>query len=738
MTSRKLILVDKLKPPDTKKITPNNTTFCSWFIKDTQDLSSHLYLPNNVEHTCINIGAGLKFPDNKKNRDNNRKTFTSFKFENKNSLRNYYQVLQYVPLQDDTATIDTQVKMETSINNKICELFKGKANNKTKMIPKVISRTTADKIIQVLKDSKNIILACNKNILDMICKSHVNSRELAKISKRVLKLNNDIDTDIKYINSLGFKDNDSKDLAGAIDTIIMDIKEKYEKKFINITHATRCQKIQINPNKNQKAKILEWSKNCDKVYDACVDIFNNDKTNFSKNHKTFKLFVFNKIYGSQHKSADKTNNTVIITETSNKSKNIKDVPYNILTDVVKEFCSNVKSCNSNMENNNIKGYTMGPKNPDRQHISLGICAPNISSNGIYPSILGKMKEFKIITKKFDINRDCRLTYDKYFDKFHICIPFYVPLIRTNKVNDICDTTKVDQPKHISNTKIKKMQNKQTVIEETKSKKILVDVNKERQKYCALDPGEKIFQTYYGEMTCGNLGEDMRDIILNYRAIIGKYKRILQKGHNKKGVKLTSKTRKYLLKKIRIIYERMKNIVSELHNKTILFLCKNFNTILIPKFQTQSMLKKNKIATFKYTDQPKEPTKRRLPKKTKYVLNMLSHYKFRTKLIQKSKEYQCKVHEVTEEYTSMCCGNCGYLSTAYDKNRVKSCKNCSHKINRDINGARNILLLNKKLVFKKYSANIIKKNIFQCSQATKQTISTGIKKLVKISKTKKSA
>lgn len=215
---------------------------------------------------------------------------------------------------------------------------------------------------------------------------------------------------------------------------------------------------------------------------------------------------------------------------------------------------------------------------------------------------------------------------------------------------------------------------------------------------------------------------MRDIILNYRAKIGKYKRILQKGINKQGSQLTSKTRKYLLKQIRIIYERMKNIVSELHNKTILFLCKNFNTILIPKFQTQSMLKKNKIATFEYNVQSQQSApnnnKRRLPKKTKYVLNMLSHYKFRTKLIQKAKEYQCKVHEVTEEYTSMCCGKCGFLSANYNQKREKSCKNCSHKINRDINGARNILLLNKELIFKRYSASKIKKNINTTSKTFK--------------------
>ena len=43
--------------------------------------------------------------------------------------------------------------------------------------------------------------------------------------------------------------------------------------------------------------------------------------------------------------------------------------------------------------------------------------------------------------------------------------------------------------------------------------------------------------------------------------------------------------------------------------------------------------------------------------------------------------------------------CGYLSKNYSESRVKKCKNCNHEIDRDINGARNILLKNKDLIFK---------------------------------------
>jgi putative transposase len=82
----------------------------------------------------------------------------------------------------------------------------------------------------------------------------------------------------------------------------------------------------------------------------------------------------------------------------------------------------------------------------------------------------------------------------------------------------------------------------------------------------------------------------------------------------------------------------------------------------------------------------------LSKKVKFVLNQLSHYQFRQHLLHKCKEYGCELKIVTEEYTSKCCGRCGFLSNNYSK-RLKKCSNCNLEIDRDINGSRNILIKN---------------------------------------------
>ena len=91
-------------------------------------------------------------------------------------------------------------------------------------------------------------------------------------------------------------------------------------------------------------------------------------------------------------------------------------------------------------------------------------------------------------------------------------------------------------------------------------------------------------------------------------------------------------------------------------------------------------------------------KKTLSKRTKFVLNMLSHYKFKQHLINKCDEYGCEINIVTEEYTSKCCSKCGILSENYT-NRIKTCISCGLKIDRDINGSRNILIKNSEKIYK---------------------------------------
>ena len=68
---------------------------------------------------------------------------------------------------------------------------------------------------------------------------------------------------------------------------------------------------------------------------------------------------------------------------------------------------------------------------------------------------------------------------------------------------------------------------------------------------------------------------------------------------------------------------------------------------------------------------------------------LSHCRFRQYLSHKSCEYPwCKVVICTEEYTSKTCGCCGVINRNLGSLKTFKCPSC---IDRDVNGARNVLL-----------------------------------------------
>ncbi|CAB4481490.1 unnamed protein product [Rhizophagus irregularis] len=70
----------------------------------------------------------------------------------------------------------------------------------------------------------------------------------------------------------------------------------------------------------------------------------------------------------------------------------------------------------------------------------------------------------------------------------------------------------------------------------------------------------------------------------------------------------------------------------------------------------------------------------------------SHYRFRQYLLHKVREYpHCKVVICSEDYMSKTCSSCGLVNDKLGGSKIFKCGNCSFVLDRDINGARNILL-----------------------------------------------
>ena len=193
-------------------------------------------------------------------------------------------------------------------------------------------------------------------------------------------------------------------------------------------------------------------------------------------------------------------------------------------------------------------------------------------------------------------------------------------------------------------------------------------NLDNNKSVSIDPGVRTFLSCYEQSNIFKIGENANLKINKMCKDIDNLKSIKDKETNKKKKK---RLRKAILKR----YEKVNNKIEELHNKTINYLVNNYKEIIIPPFETQEMVKT-------------------LNNKVSRDLNNFKFYKFKEKLKSKCKEYNIKLINYNEAYTSKTCGRCGNIDLDLGNKETYQCKKCGLKIDRDINGARNIMLKNK--------------------------------------------
>ena len=178
---------------------------------------------------------------------------------------------------------------------------------------------------------------------------------------------------------------------------------------------------------------------------------------------------------------------------------------------------------------------------------------------------------------------------------------------------------------------------------------------------------RTFQTFY---TADGITGKIGDNVIEQISQLGKKVDILQ---SKLTEKITAITRYNMKNRIRKSIAKIKNFVNDLHHKTVSFLSKYFNVVLIPKLDvtkiSQLPINIRKISS-------------------KVVRNMmtLSHGKFLELL--KSK---CNVMIVDESYTSKLCGNCCELNEKLGSQKIFKCSQCDYVEDRDVNGARNIMI-----------------------------------------------
>ena len=298
-----------------------------------------------------------------------------------------------------------------------------------------------------------------------------------------------------------------------------------------------------------------------------------------------------------------------------------------------KFTSSINSAISNFKNGNINKFDMKyrtKKNPT-DYIHFEDASYPVFINKIKSRYWYTTKERKRVNMTFkecidsSKKRGCEIIHEKDTGKYFIHFPVEVDWFpSTDKRND---------------------------------NQVKFGV-KESNRIISLDPGIRKFLVGYDPK-----GETV---------FIGEQASLLLTGLLYDIDNSTDKEEKY------IMWKKVKNLISELHWKTISFLIENYDTIILPDFRVSQMI-----------------GSRKLSKITKRLMCMFSFFSFKEKLKYKCSYYNKNLIIVDESYTSKTCGNCGCLNDVKGS-EVYDCIHCDSTFDRDVNGSRNIFIKNTTL------------------------------------------
>jgi putative transposase len=180
-------------------------------------------------------------------------------------------------------------------------------------------------------------------------------------------------------------------------------------------------------------------------------------------------------------------------------------------------------------------------------------------------------------------------------------------------------------------------------------------------------------TKFGSNCRAKLGKVCKEIDI-IKSRIDKRGYYVNVDNEKQEHKLNANSIRNLKKALHRKIQYIKDLKNELHNQVANYLTKHYGKIIITPFKTQEMASNltHKVARAMYN---------------------LSFYQFRMKLTSKSNERNCILDVKPEPYTSKTCTKCGNIKYSLGSQKLYECEKCGLKIQRDYNGARNIMLRN---------------------------------------------
>ena len=304
-----------------------------------------------------------------------------------------------------------------------------------------------------------------------------------------------------------------------------------------------------------------------------------------------------------------------------------EVPYDTRQLAIKDAITAYKSCTTNLTRGNIEGFQLNYKRRSSRQVCWINDTAIVRKNGEVRIFQQRLKQDASLKFKSKDRRKVPKTFDSDAKILYDRGAYY--LVTTE------NATK----------------------EEHNNRKPIV----------ALDPGVRTFQTGYsptGEVFKAGERHIQRMKLLHSKIdLLRSVRTRVQK----------PTTRHRITKRLQKIERALYGLVDDLHNHTASALVKSYDIILLPTFGTSGMLVTDDIAS---------DVKRRMAG--------LSHYRFQQKLKHQCEKHGATLYLVGEEYTTQACGCCGCLKKVAGS-KTYTCDNCGYTMDRDVHGARNILL-----------------------------------------------
>lgn len=385
---------------------------------------------------------------------------------------------------------------------------------------------------------------------------------------------------------------------------------KYDLKTLgNVEY--KCKQIKLLLTKHQKLYINNWLNSFIEMYNCSLKYI---KMNIKyDNNVTNMIYLRSKLLEEKKKIINKYDNINLREIDKKKRLSIKvhDIDY-----AIKLACSNWKSGISNLKNGNIKNFRIRYWRKDKPIKIMGLEKANFKTGSIRKEVLGIIKG-TYNGKPFDfsaINCDCILRREK--DEYVLLVPEHT------------------EPE-------KKTKNK--------SEQITIDL------------GLRTFGTGITENKIVKIGDECSEKIKEY---------LKRKDKIMKNDKICKEIKE---KNEKIINKKVKNLVKDMHWKTIKYLLDNYKNIFIGDISAKNIIKKDGVLT----------------KMNRRLTNALSFYKFKQRLKFKCELNKVNYNVINEWMTTKMCSKCGEINWGIGSKKIFKCDECGQEMERDVNATRNM-------------------------------------------------